>query len=177
MKIYPLLFLAFTLLTCHNESDGKDKKENPLGCFAQDVPEGVELVCDGVPHLIKNGKDGAQGAAGHNGGPGPKGDQGPPGSGGRSIDTIILCHTHWEGVPAYDLDYNLFTYSDGVKEVTASFQTDKNELSVNSAIWIKDDPRYDQSPVDVGGFSFTKVSDGAVVLYQGNGRTSEMTCR
>lgn len=175
MKIFTGFLLVLGLLTCHRDSSGK-AKEPDFNCFAQDVPEGVELVCDGVPHLIKNGKDGAQGQSGRNGAPGPKGDPGPPGDSGQTIKEVKICHENWEGVPAYSIDYLVFTYANDIREAVASVETDKGEIFTNSAIWIKADSRFNEAPVDIGGFIFTSTSTGALVLYRANGRTSDMTC-
>lgn len=183
MKLYFTIFLFLGLLTCHKTSEGKSAENSPLSCTVKDLPNGFELTCDGVPHQCLNGKDGAIGPAGHNGGPGAKGDKGDkgdPGSGGsgRSVAKVQVCHTDWDGVPTYSIDYTVFTYTDGVKESSAIVEITSagNEIETNSAIWAKDDPRSDQAQVDVGGFGFTQTGDSAVVLYRSTGRTSEMTC-
>lgn len=175
MKI-PFIFLTLLgLLTCQQRSDGKDAK-SPQGCFANDVPEGVELVCDGVPHLIKNGKDGAIGPSGRNGGPGPAGPKGDPGPAGRSISKSQICSLSWDGSPAYKIDFTIFTYSDGVKEAIAIVQADNGDLETNSSLWLQSDDRFATAPTDVGGFFFTQTESSAVVLFRTTGRTDTMTC-
>jgi hypothetical protein len=173
-----ICFFVLSLLTCHRESDGKSSEVK--NCFAQDVADGVELVCDGVPHLIKHGKEGPagrNGSPGQRGDPGAKGDQGPPGNAGRTVKEVMLCHLSWDGVPAYEIDYQVFDYSDGVREASAIVETDKGEIWTNSAIYIKEDPRISQAQLDIGGFAFTKTSGGAVVLYRSTGRTDNMDCK
>lgn len=181
IKLYPFLFVVFGLLTCHqvSQAKAKPKPQRPENCYINDLPDGIEFVCDGVPHKITNGKDGAVGPAGHNGGAGPagpKGDQGPVGPSGRYVDKVQICHVDWDGSPAYAIDYLVFVYSDQIKESFASVQTDKGEIEVNSAIWIKDDARYEQAPLDIGGFAFTQTGTSAVVLYRSTGRTSDLVC-
>lgn len=96
--LFCLIFLA-----CQKkkgEAQGSPSEPAPI-CFTQDDPNGVLLVCNGIPKLIKNGvagKDGANGLSGSSGqrgekgekgdkgdgsgDPGPKGDKGDPGSPG-----------------------------------------------------------------------------------------------
>jgi len=174
MRFYIFSLLVVGSLTCNRESKGS--QETKLSCFAQDVAEGVELVCDGVPHLIKNGKEGPAGPAGRSGSPGPKGDAGPPGASGRSIANSQVCSLTWEGSPEYKMDFLIFTYSDGIKEATAIVEAGNGDLETNSSIWLAADSRFATAPTDVGGFFFTQTGNSAVVLFRTTGRTDTMSC-
>lgn len=184
MRLVFFTVVFFGLLTCHH-AEGKDKNSDNgnFGCFVNDLPNGFELVCDGVPHKCLNGKDGAEGQPGHNGSPGQKGDagikgdKGDPGVGGRSVVKTQLCDLTWEGSPTYKINYNIFTFSDGTKEAMAIVDSNESGVEANSSIWIKDDPRFNSAFVDIGGFQFTQTGDSAVVLYRSTGRTDTMNCK
>lgn len=74
-----LLYQTFYSCAKHVEATPTKKDAAPI-CFTEEVPEGVKLICNGVPVLIKHGLNGKDGLNGSNGGPGPKGEKGDSGS-------------------------------------------------------------------------------------------------
>lgn len=64
------LILVFGFFTSACGEKQKETRSSEPSCFTKEVETGVELICNGVPTIIEDGKDGAKGTTGSNGSPG-----------------------------------------------------------------------------------------------------------
>lgn len=84
---FKVLFIALIIAFLHScakkAAEPQPKKEEPAPiCYTEEVELGINLICNGVPILIKHGLPGKEGRNGSNGSPGAKGDKGEKGDGG-----------------------------------------------------------------------------------------------
>lgn len=79
MKKILIIILALSAWSCQKSKKNSGSEKVADEFVFEDVPEGVNIIYKGHPHLVKhgeNGKPGLNGLSGAPGQPGPKGDKG-----------------------------------------------------------------------------------------------------
>lgn len=87
-----LLFLAGFSCQKKNKKENQESVKSAPVCFTEELEDktGIVLICEGVPTIIKHGRDGERGQRGSNGSPGQ----------GCSIDgTTLICGDQTLSVP------------------------------------------------------------------------------
>lgn len=243
LKSFMLIVLVVVVLmhlACEKSKGAEKAEETNHTISINDTPEGVEIIFDGVPHLVKNGLAGKEGRNGLNGAPGPKGEKGDkgdgsgapgpkgdkgdagnagppgtagspgptgvpgpkgnvgqngpigpqghpgrdgtrgekgdPGASGRTITQLIGCEFIWEGIPEYVVNYQVFTYSDNVREAMGSIYETEKDILVNSSLWLKVDPYFDYAPINIGDFTIKLDLAGSAYIRHKSGRYATFGC-